>query len=376
MPPKAVPRSTAPHGRSRLGRVHLRAFGSRPSTPLSFRAAPAGRKLIAGGASPRTSAPKADKPRRGDSLCVSTGLGYQKVRASRTARCLPQPAFTLVELLVTLGILAILITIVITIGGSAFGGAQKNETQAVLLNLQAAIEQFRQDAPLRRVTNNQQKPVYVNRYGDDPCDELNGFLRSGGNAGVPVLPGHGTRPFLGPGGASARLHLPPAGLSAVRSSDFKALALVIKLYTPEAAAMLDRIEGRYRKTLPNPVEFFDRNGNDSLDMDDEPLFSFVDSWGNPIEYFATRNIVLDDKREKASKAFVEANLGKPLLVSYGPNGREQIAQLPANTTSPIVEDFAEMGPGEHKVDQPLNADNVYPDDALNERLTRPLVDPT
>ena len=264
-------------------------------------------------------------------------------------------AFTLIELLIVIGIIAILIGMVMKFGGAAIDDAQSRETRAVLLNLDMAVQQFHQDAPLGRV------PEYKKRYKNYPCDELIPFFE-----GAIIPPWPDIRP---PGGD---LNVPTEFMN-IRYGDIKAMALVINLYGGQAKAILDRVSGRYRRPPDVVGEFYDRNDNGMLDTDDEPLVYFIDAWENPIEYFAT--VWLDastpDPRRDASTTMVRANRNKPFFVSYGPNGAEQLELQRARDplTTPLVADY-EIEP--HKIDQPLNGDNVYSDDALKDRFAHNL----
>ncbi|MCH7527867.1 MAG: hypothetical protein IID39_10560 [Planctomycetes bacterium] len=257
-----------------------------------------------------------------------------------------------------IAILALLMTVLITVASSVMTRAKVRQTKAIMQNLELAIDQFHTEAPLKRVKD------YRDRYGDYPCDELEGFHSADG------IPGPGT--FIGPGAPASDLNI-PAG--AVLYQPIKAMALVMRLYSPEATAILDGISPRYRLPPANAGEFFDRDDSGGLDTDDEPLIYFVDAWGTPFDYFATLiPAVLNNPtaREGASIVFNAANRGRPLLVSYGPDGPDQFSQEFINTEgdSDLVSDHAADDPTRGVINHRLNADNVYIDDSIKGRLAQ------
>ena len=66
---------------------------------------------------------------------------------------------------------------------------------------------------------------------------------------------------------------------------------------------------------------------------------------------------------------IRANRGQPILCSYGPDGPEQLKQeivIAAGSTATLVHDWADEG----NINGPLNEDNVYPDQSLEETLSR------
>ncbi len=275
-------------------------------------------------------------------------------------------AFTLIELLVVIGVVALLITALVVAGGGLIDDAKNKETLGVMQILDLALEEFRQDAPLKGV------PGYRDRYGDYPCDELETFRRSG-------TPGESATPGVDivgpPGGASNIYPAEASGFNDIEHRDVAAMALAIRLYSAEAASVLDKIGNRYRKAPPDADQFFDRNGDTNLDIEDEPLVYYVDAWGNPFEYFAIRpdpaltavpSDLPAENRLNTAQRLIQANHGKALFVSYGPDGADQFELLGDDFESPLVEDFSQGDPG--MIDSPLNADNVYLDEELTAKL--------
>jgi hypothetical protein len=280
-----------------------------------------------------------------------------------------------------IAILAVLIGAVVAVTGSVMANAKTRQTKAVMLNLEQAIEQFKEDAPLSRIKD------YRDRYHGYPADELEPFMTSGADGGIPA---EGKTRIADRRsiaiGSDADLEMPTTGRdvggrTAVPAASIKAMALTIRLYSPAGAAILDEISPKYRKA-PGPEEFFDRNGNGQLDVGDEPLIYFVDAWGTPFDYFAAdpvdkANAPSDpqEDRLKASEFLIKRNRGKPLLVSYGPDGPEQCASdfISEFGQTDLVADYKGGEPynGEPKViDSPFNEDNIYLDETLEERLRK------
>ena len=195
--------------------------------------------------------------------------------------------------------------------------------------------------------------------------------------GIPIEGGSGA--IIAPGQHSgARLNVPSGELKNVKQQDIKAMALVTRLYSAEVAAILDRISPHYRRPPDDPEEFFDRDGEGDLDTDDVPLGYFVDTWGTPIRYFAVRDDDLApapgvppepfEQRLNTSAFLVQKNRGKPVLVSYGPDGREQLSDEFAGLARDLVGDFGDDDETPGRIDNVFNEDNVYVDETLNERL--------
>ena len=149
------------------------------------------------------------------------------------------------------------------------------------------------------------------------------------------------------------------------------MALSIRLFTPEASALLDRIDTQYRRPPHNEAEFFDRDTSDgpTAAPQDEPLTYFVDAWGSPFEYYSSLSVADGaTDREKTSTFFHGVNRGRALLVSNGPTGASPHFANP-ETRVTLVTDLNDQTPG--VIDNPLNADNVYIDDTLKDRMANP-----
>ena len=294
-----------------------------------------------------------------------------------------QSAFTLIELLVVIAVIAILIGAVIHVSTSVIAGGKARDTRAMLLILDQAIEQFKEDMLERPRFSGSTKTNYETRYGVYPPDELEVFTDDD-DLDHPTKSSYlknlapGSAELTDDGGT-------PLDLTEVQNRSTKAMALAIKLYSPAGGDILDRITDRFRRTMGNRQDDF--HGDDSVERLNrtvpEPLVYFVDSWGTPIGYFATDDTTVtatitdpSDLRRDASTAFVRANNGVPLLVSYGPDGPDQFAQdfIDAEGETDLVADFHGVD-RVRTIDHRLNAGNVYSDPDSAQELAAGLPDP-
>ncbi len=304
--------------------------------------------------------------------------------------------FTMVELLVVVAVIVILLGAIIGIGGKVISGAKVSDTETLFRTLGLAIEQFNEDAPLAKVRG------YTERYGNYPPDELEAFSAADG---IPPSP-----PVTTLLSSTARLEDEDdtgldASLDKVEHRDVKAMLLAIKVFSAESAAILDQVDERFKqigKTAARLTEYYDPKDN-SANAFRQPLVYLVDSWGTPIEYYATvvpggpppsaTFDVTHDKapdhpsagtRRIASTALITANNGQPVFVSYGPDGEEQFAKDVLTTVgqTQVVwdfnDDFADAAPAPGSVDRTinhtLNHDNIYSSPALADRLAAGLPD--
>lgn len=302
--------------------------------------------------------------------------------------------FTLIELVVVIGIIALLIGVLVRVGGNAITSGRVSETRAVMETLNVAIEQFNSEAPFKGISYDAlgatgQTRIYQDRYGNNPPDELEGFDQGDGIPGFQSN-ANTDRFFVND---PTSLEVDAASSALIENADIKAMTLAIKLHSPSATTILDKIPGRYRRTADK--EFLDRDGvnTGAADPDDEVLTYFVDTWGTPLQYFALREVGADPQnpgsfmlqqapsdptmdRMITSTYLIQQNRGQPVLVSYGPDGPDQFSPDFAinndNDAPDLIQDFAgNDGTTPSAIDNPLNADNVYLDPALSERIHQP-----
>ncbi|MCH9001654.1 MAG: type II secretion system protein [Planctomycetes bacterium] len=305
-------------------------------------------------------------------------------------------AFTLIEMLVVIAIILILLGSVLVAGNSIINRTKIRNTRAVLLVVDAAIDEFHRQKPSIIGARQNQigggKVRYSKRYGGYPPDEVEMFTVSG-------LPNSAAPPIdrsLSVG--QAEFHPAPTGgkytpmkfytrgnpESEIEHRDLLAMVLAIDMYCEPAAMLLARVpDGNRWKGLfdPNgdPLQFLeDANAADQKwnPVEDRQLpFGILDSWGQPLSYMAQRdytgttsyipsnNAVADWNR--ASTEMIRLNNGRPIIMSWGPDGEDQLTQeAQQDPTASLVGDWDDN----NKIDNPFNEDNVFADDTLNKKL--------
>jgi len=292
--------------------------------------------------------------------------GSAPIRSGRSRR---PPAFTLTELLVVVGIIAVLLTLVVGIGSWAIEQSKRRQTRALLTTLDMAIEDFKTQGPLDQARAPTGEFLYMDRYGGYPPDELEPFTK---NLGIPN--NRGATLILKLEGEP----IPSGALPSVPNRDTLAMVAAIRRYSDRASATLDRVGENFRFKSIGTLS----SGGAVL----EEYHTFVDAWGNPIQYFATNpasavtnvETALDDVPAKGarlatSKALVQANNGRPVLMSYGPDGKDQLSgQFP--DAQDVVTDWWKDNQGgndpagSRKLDNRFNVDNVYSADGLEKKL--------
>lgn len=317
------------------------------------------------------------------------------------------PAFTLIELLVVMAIIAVLAASVIVASSTLINKAKTSNTQALLTLVRDAVEEFeREQTTNPTITRARQGGVkYADRYGPYPPDELEVFTPVGipgsGAAGKTLAPG-GALMVPGPGGGYPPMNFYTKGRSpqeaALEHRDLSAMMVAIEVFGDASAAMLDRIDKRYWFTPlddqdpPEPAVYLDRpenateEPNGKWDAWDLQVRWIADDWGNPISYMAQRDWVpppaphvassnrpeLTSSWNHTSTELVRLNGGRPVIFSYGPDGSEQLTRdaMGEEGLASLVGDFADN----HLIDNPLNADNVYANPALKDKLAAGIED--
>jgi len=319
-------------------------------------------------------------------------------RTSGGYRYARREGFTLIELLVVIGIITILFGSVFAASRVLIARAKDRDTQALLTVVQQALDEFKREQTANPTLS--RSKAYQQRYDRYPPDELEVFTSASS------FPGTASKGTLAPGKAEFKPEGPyqpmrfyTVGLPdldvAKEHRDLVAMIVAIETLGDASAAILDSISERNRVPGPvdrsgAPLQYLDRNRNGNWDpAEDLPIRYIVDGWGTPLSYLAQRDFVegqADATRStnhpgwnEASTEIIRMNGGQPLIFSYGDNAKDQLTAEAMSAPGPngggtatasLVGDFED---GTHRLDNPLNADNVYLDPTLADKLAQGLV---
>jgi len=285
-------------------------------------------------------------------------------------------AFSLVEIMVVIGILALLIGIVFKGGGAMITRAKVRDTEAMIKTLKQAIEAYESEV------NQQRVPCVSDLYRNSPPDNLYVFDKNGADLDCPKTSGGIVKMVTDLSAATVT-----PGLNDLRASsgelqglspankkhgDIRAMVLAMRLRSPKASEILDRIDPRFKRSGAADNAFFDPgDGTDLIALD-----YYVDAWGSPLEYFCMCSFdpASATPRDAASTMIVHRSNTRPVLVSYGPDGPDQLSKEFMDTfgDTTIVGDFWSLPDGTKTMDglinHELNNDNIYSTDGLKEKL--------
>lgn len=300
-----------------------------------------------------------------------------------------------------IGLIGVLVSAILVAAPALIDRHRGNSTELMLTAVRDMVDQFAREQQSNPTLT--RKTEYQKRYGFYPPDELEVFTEVGvpqkppANRGPLTVGGAKVIPGATSGGYTPmtfRLDLKDPQQRALEHRDNAALVLAIQMFGRESKDMLESMSDANLRTLGSdqtgpPLIFLDRPDeqgklNDKWDPEiDQPLRIIVDAWGVPIQYFSERNFsTSSDARNvspnypgwnEASTQMVRRNGNKPLIVSYGPNGKDQLTEdllSSATETTSMVGDWMNDGLDSRKgrIDDALNADNIYPDPRLRDRL--------
>jgi type II secretory pathway pseudopilin PulG len=302
------------------------------------------------------------------------------------------------------GIIVILMGAVMIASTTLMTKARTSSTQALLTVVSDAVEQFKREQEANpTITRARQGEVkYRDRYGLYPPDELEVFTA----VGIPGGPGNDKKYSLAPGrsqivpspqsgGSYDSMKFYTRGLawedSRFEHRDLRAMVVAIETLGDTSAAILGGVQDRFRTSgplddedPPKPSLFLDRPGangklNSDWDGEDLQIHDIVDAWGTPLAYFAQRNWDPDTKSQpepssnhedwnRVSTILVRLNSGRPVIMSYGPDGQEQLTAdaMGDDARASLVGDWVSQD--DHQFNHDLNTDNIYADPALKEKL--------
>jgi len=303
-------------------------------------------------------------------------------------------AFSLIELLVVIVIITVLLGAVVTVGRGVVNKGQLRDTEAMLKVVRQAVDQFHDEAPLAGVSQpagGGDRVFYTARYGNYPPDELEVFtvlgLPDSSPPGGSLAPGRAEmepspeEPNTYP---NMKFHnqITTEQDYALEHRDQAAMLLAIRLFSDRASSILDAISPRFWSDGAvdrdgKPIQYLDRGKKKGFDSDDEQIRWLVDAWGVPISYMAQRDWDAAGEGQdssnhlywnQASTEMIALNGGAPILMSYGPNGRNQLteANVDNDFTAVLIGDWVDN----RRIDNPLNDDNAYADSTLAPALAR------
>jgi len=228
--------------------------------------------------------------------------------------------FTLIELIVVVGIIGLLLTIAVSVSSAVWKNSKSRATKMTLETVKSAIDAFAQQDPLRNkhvqfdptASNNFSKCLFgpfppspqgsvtpkatndsddspFNRSApeDDPKTNPTGlkdnktrdkFIGGGMLGGPGILAQYLGKEHVGPG-------LSPDPNSAASYATSECLILFLRTFSPQAKAILDRLG----KSLTNEDQDSVRDvGGANV----EPLYELRDAWGQAVQYNFWRTPVI------------------------------------------------------------------------------------
>ncbi len=282
-------------------------------------------------------------------------------------------AFTLLEIIITLGIITVLATLVISVATRAVFTGRESQARAVFQTLDQVLDTFAAEEPLRsnyKRQHNNAGPTFKDFFGKYPptrvpkeilpntmptnsladADLYHRITGRDAPANYPLpaaIPD--ARIYLGTDGNRIDNN---AGHPARKQNEaIESFVFYVNYYSPTAAEMLRRLPPGTivnRDVVPNEPsrvgDWVDLNDNGEGDEGDFDLSELVDGWGNTILYLNSQldrfdNISYQRERPdgRIDNLLIELAGGRPVFVSAGPDGYFSRHDIPRNSGSPVPE---------------------------------------
>ncbi len=209
--------------------------------------------------------------------------------APRTVRIAPR-AFTLIELLIVVGIIAILISLVFTAGNAVIGGGKRRSTENVLRTLDQSMQAYIEEREKDRTA----KPIYL---AFNPTKTPTSGTGSGPESTMVYVI------------ADARV----GAASTDPMIDSMGLWLANARQYPSVRTILDKIPDRFLKQWDPDTNGLDPAGPDVLPT----LDTIVDAWGKPIRLVLPQfdGVIVDNGDETTNGVYDLFDATTPLVRS-------------------------------------------------------------
>jgi len=197
--------------------------------------------------------------------------------------------FSLVELLVVIAVIGLLIAAIVGIANVAVHNQKVRNTHAIMKNVTLAIDQFKEEDPLRLVYNGRNPtfgpyPPYQ-LYRPAPSDPNSVAVALEFDPPGPLgnlLVNRFGRDFLNNDRPSAALvRIDTADRAQRTNDDIRALYTYLKILMPSALA---QVPDSALKPLSSQYEFVNPTGDTSNRQAEQRILGIHDAWGVPLDY--------------------------------------------------------------------------------------------
>ncbi len=206
----------------------------------------------------------------------------------------PHPAaFTMVELLVVIAVLAVLISLVMVVGSKVIAQQKVSGTQQIMQNVTLALEQFAGENPLREVYDRKGRET----FGKYPPYQL--ANRNAANSVARTLEVEHLLTRLRPATLSVRLASDLSGQRSPTESDWvefpnegdgnddnRALYAYLRAFSPDSLRLIP--ESRLSPLNQQTSDFINPEGTginlNDAQLDELDVLGIHDAWGVPLDY--------------------------------------------------------------------------------------------